>query len=139
LLSVRERFHSVRIEESVTIYSVAVQERLPQSATYFMSHGSDPSSAHMRAVGGAVRRQAFLLGYSHCFLALGCVLLSSAIALFFMKKHVSWVWAVHIDVQQLYFLISVGELNSEVAESTDPLHHDQVAWQCARIPQGIEG
>jgi DHA2 family multidrug resistance protein len=40
----------------------------------------------MRAIGGAVRGQAFLLTYSDCFLALGCVLLSSAIALFFMKK-----------------------------------------------------
>ena len=89
LLSVRERFHSVRIGESVTIYSSAVQERLQQSATYFMSQGSDPSSAHMRAigaVGGAVRRQAFLLAYSDCFLALGCVLLSSTFALFFMKR-----------------------------------------------------
>jgi MFS transporter, DHA2 family, multidrug resistance protein len=89
LLSVRERFHSARVGESVTIYSGAVQQRLQQSATYFMSEGSDPSSAHMRAIGaigGAVRRQAFLLAYSDCFLALGCVLLSSAIALFFMKK-----------------------------------------------------
>jgi len=89
LLSVRERFHSARIGESVTIYSGAVQERLQQSATYFMSQGSDPSSAHMRsigAVGGAVRRQAFLLSYSDCFLALGCVLLSSAVALFFMRR-----------------------------------------------------
>jgi MFS transporter, DHA2 family, multidrug resistance protein len=89
LLSVRERFHSARIGESVTIYSGAVQERLEQSATFFMSQGSDPSSAHMRAIGaigGTVRRQAFLLAYSDCFLALGCVLLSSAIALFFMKK-----------------------------------------------------
>jgi hypothetical protein len=37
LLSVRERFHSARIGASVTIYSGAVQERLQQSATYFMS------------------------------------------------------------------------------------------------------
>lgn len=89
LLSVRERFHSARIGESVTIYSGAVQERLQQSATYFMSQGSDPSSAHMRAIGAigsAVRRQAFLLAYGDCFLTLGCVLLASAIALFFMKK-----------------------------------------------------
>jgi MFS transporter, DHA2 family, multidrug resistance protein len=89
LLSVRERFHSARIGESVTIYTSAVQERLQQSTTYFMSQGSDPSSAHMRAigaVGGAVRRQAFLLAYSDCFLTLGCVLLSSLFALFFMKR-----------------------------------------------------
>jgi DHA2 family multidrug resistance protein len=58
-----------------------------------MSKGSDPSSAQMRAVGaigGLVRREAFLLAYSDCFLVLGCVLLASAAALFFMKKaHVS--------------------------------------------------
>lgn len=89
LLSVRERFHSVRIGESVTAYSGAVQQRLQQSVAYFMSQGSDPSSAHMRAVGamsGIVRREAFLLAYSDCFLVLGGVLLASAIALFFMRK-----------------------------------------------------
>jgi DHA2 family multidrug resistance protein len=89
LLSVRERFHSERIGESVTVYSGALQERVRHSVAYFMSQGSDPSSAHMRAVGaigGAVRREAFLLAYGDCFLALGCVLLASAVALFFMKK-----------------------------------------------------
>jgi DHA2 family multidrug resistance protein len=89
LLSVRERFHSERIGESVTIYSSAVRERLQQSATYFTSQGSDPYSAHLRAIGaagGAVQRQAFLLAYGDCFQVLGLVLLASAIALFFMKK-----------------------------------------------------
>lgn len=89
LLSVRERFHSERIGESVTIYSVALQERMQQSAAYLLSQGSDSFSANMRAIGaigGAVRRQAFLLAYSDCFLVLGCVLLASAAALFFMKK-----------------------------------------------------
>src|SRR5580698_265213 len=89
LLSVRERFHSVRIGESVTVYSGAVQERMQQSATFFLSQGSDPYSANLRAIGSigaAVRGQAFLLAYSDCLLTLGCVLLSSAIALFFMKR-----------------------------------------------------
>ncbi|HEY2470509.1 MAG TPA: DHA2 family efflux MFS transporter permease subunit [Terracidiphilus sp.] len=89
LLSVRERFHSERIGESVTVYSSALQGRLNQSATYFMSRGSDSSSAQMRAIGaigGLVRREAFLLAYSDCFLVLGCVLLASGIALLFMKK-----------------------------------------------------
>jgi DHA2 family multidrug resistance protein len=89
LLSVRERFHSERIGESVTIYSGAVQQRLQQSATYFESQGSDPYSAGLRAigaVGNAVRRQAFLLAYSDCFQILGFVLLASGITLFFMKK-----------------------------------------------------
>jgi MFS transporter, DHA2 family, multidrug resistance protein len=89
LLSVRERFHSERIGESVTLYSGAVQERIQHSATYFLSQGSDSYSAHMRAIGaigGAVRRQSFFLAYSDCFLVLGCVLLASAGALFFMKR-----------------------------------------------------
>jgi DHA2 family multidrug resistance protein len=89
MLSVRERFHSERIGESVTIYSGAVQQRLQHSAAFFLSQGSDPYSANMRAIGAmgaAVRRQAFLLAYSDCFLVLGCVLLSSATALFFMSR-----------------------------------------------------
>jgi DHA2 family multidrug resistance protein len=89
LLSVRERFHSERIGESVTVYSGAVQQRLHQSTAYFLSKGSDSYSDHTRAIsaiGGVVRRQAFLLAYSDCFLILGCVLLASAAALFFMKR-----------------------------------------------------
>jgi hypothetical protein len=65
-----------------------VQERLQQSATFFLSQGSDSYSANVLAtgaIGGAVRRQAFLLVYGDC-LILGCVLLASAAALFFMKK-----------------------------------------------------
>jgi DHA2 family multidrug resistance protein len=89
LLSVRERFHSERIGESVTVYSGAVQERLQQSANYFLAQGSDSYSAGMRAIGaigGVVRRQSFLLAYGDCFLGLGWVLLASAAALIFMKK-----------------------------------------------------
>jgi MFS transporter, DHA2 family, multidrug resistance protein len=89
LLSQRERFHSERIGESVTQYSIAVQERIQQSAAYFLSRGTDSYSANMRAIGaiaGVVRRQSFLLAYSDCFLILGCVLLASVAALLFMKK-----------------------------------------------------
>jgi DHA2 family multidrug resistance protein len=73
----------------VTIYSGALQQRMQQSAAYFMSQRSDALSAQMRAVGaigGIVRREAFVLAFSDCFLALGCVLLGSTVALFFMKK-----------------------------------------------------
>jgi DHA2 family multidrug resistance protein len=89
LLSVRERFHSERIGESVSVYSVAAQERIQQSTAYFLSRGSDPYSANMRAIGaigGVVRRQSFLFAYSDCFVILGWVLLTSAAALFFMKR-----------------------------------------------------
>lgn len=74
LLSVKERFHSERIGESVTLYSGAVPERMDQSTAYLLSQGSDSYSANMRAIGAigeVVRRQAFLLAYSDCFLILG--------------------------------------------------------------------
>src|SRR5580704_3628875 len=71
LLSVRERFHSERIGESVTAYSNALQERMQHSTAFFLTQGSDPYSAHIRTIdsmGAAVRREAFLLAYGDCFL-----------------------------------------------------------------------
>ena len=37
-------------QPAVTVYSGALQERVLQSAAYFMSEGSDPYSANMRAI-----------------------------------------------------------------------------------------
>jgi hypothetical protein len=74
LLSVRERFHSERIGESVTVYSGALQQRLQQATAYFMSQGSDPSSAHMRAIGaigGVVRRESISARIQRLFPGLG--------------------------------------------------------------------
>jgi MFS transporter, DHA2 family, multidrug resistance protein len=45
-LSVRERFHSEPIGESVTANWGAAQERMQQSAAYFLSQGSDSYSTH---------------------------------------------------------------------------------------------
>ncbi|WP_130424349.1 hypothetical protein [Edaphobacter modestus] len=106
LLSVRERFHSERIGESETVYSAAVQGRMQQSAAYFLSQGGDSYSANLRAIGAigaAVRRQAFLLAYSDCFLILGWSLLASATALFFMKKTKISGPVGGIDVDNVFF------------------------------------
>jgi MFS transporter, DHA2 family, multidrug resistance protein len=89
LLSVRERFHSLRIGESVSIYSEATRDRLQHMTDFFMSRGADSVSAQASAVGSlgfAVRQQSFFLAYNDCFVALGFVLLASASVLFFMKK-----------------------------------------------------
>ncbi len=89
LLSVRERFHSLRLGESVSLYAQATQDRLSQMAGYFMNRGNDEYSASVRAVGalgGVVRRESFLLSFSDCFFALSLVLLASLLPLFFMKK-----------------------------------------------------
>lgn len=98
LVSVRERFHSFRIGESVSLYSQATQQRLAQSAGFFTSQSSEGSS-QMRALvalGGTVRRQALVMAFSDTFLVLSIVLLSSMAALFFMKKpHVSGGGGAH--------------------------------------------
>ena len=65
LISVRERFHSLRIGESESIYSPAAQERLAQATGYFAGQGGDPQAA-MRAVGalgGIVRSQASVMSW----------------------------------------------------------------------------
>jgi DHA2 family multidrug resistance protein len=89
LLSVRERFHSLRIGESVSIYAESTRDRLQYMTDFFVSKGADPSSAQATAVGSlgsAVRQQSFFLAYNDCFVALGFVLMASASVLFFMKK-----------------------------------------------------
>jgi DHA2 family multidrug resistance protein len=89
LLSVRERFHSVRVGESVSLYSEATRSRLDQATAYFMSKGNDEYSAHLQALGSLsaiVRREAYLQAFSDCFFVLGFVLIASIAAVFFMQK-----------------------------------------------------
>jgi DHA2 family multidrug resistance protein len=89
LLSVRERLHSFRIGESVSLYSSATQSALQNLTNLFLSRGADPTSAQARAigvVGGSIRQQAYFLSFGDCFLALGMVLLASASVLILMKK-----------------------------------------------------
>jgi DHA2 family multidrug resistance protein len=89
LLSVRERFHSFRIGEAVSIYSEATRLRYQELTGFFTSTGEDPVTAQataVAAVGRIVRQQAYFIAYSDCFFALGIVLLASAAVLLFMKK-----------------------------------------------------
>lgn len=89
LLSVRERFHSVRIGESVSLYAQGTRDRLSNAAASFTLKGADAATAHMQAViliDRSVRRQAFLMSYNDCFVALGILLLLSGVAIFMMKK-----------------------------------------------------
>jgi MFS transporter, DHA2 family, multidrug resistance protein len=89
LLSVRERFHSFRIGESVSIYSEATRDRLQHMTDFFISRGADPVSAQATAVGSlgfAVRQQSFFMAYNDCFVVLAFVLLASVPVMFFMSK-----------------------------------------------------
>ena len=89
LLSVRERPHSFRIGESVSLSSSATQSALQNLTNLFASRGADSASAQARAigvVGGSIRQQGYFLSFGDCFLVLGIVLLASASVLILMKK-----------------------------------------------------
>lgn len=78
LLTVRERFHSNRLGETVSAYSPLTQERLAALTANFTKAGSDAYTAGQQAVGAldaSVRREANLMAFNDCFHVLGLVLL----------------------------------------------------------------
>ncbi len=89
LLTRREQFHSQRIGEFVSSYRPQTQQRIDQMTQYFISQGSDPDTAHNRALGAisnVVRREAYVIAFNDCFYFIAIGLLVSAIALLFCKK-----------------------------------------------------
>jgi len=77
MLTVRERFHSNRIGEDISLYNPLTQERLAQFTQKFMAAGSDAYTAGQQAIGAIdniVRRQATLEAFNDCFHMLGLVL-----------------------------------------------------------------
>jgi DHA2 family multidrug resistance protein len=85
----REHLHSVRIGESVTVYSTALQARLDTVSAMFQSKGLDPATAAayaLKSVNVAVQKQSYLLAYSDAFFVIGAALLVSGIGLFFLPK-----------------------------------------------------
>ncbi len=85
LLTFRERFHSNRLGEAVSLYNPLTQERLAALTQKFMAAGSDAYTAGQQAVAtldGIVRREATLMAFNDCFRVLGLVLIGAiAVAL----------------------------------------------------------
>lgn len=87
----REKFHSVRIGESVSIFSAATQERLAGLTCHFMGLGSDPVRANeqaLAAIAGIVRREAFVMSFADCFFIVGAVM-TAMMAVAFLCRPVS--------------------------------------------------
>jgi len=83
LLTVRERFHSNRIGEAVSIYNPLTQERLAGLTQKFSLGGSDSYTAGQQAVGAldeAVRKQASMMAFNDCFHLLAYVLFGAIVA-----------------------------------------------------------
>lgn len=78
-LDLREKLHSLRLGESVTVFSSAVSERLSGLTQQLVARGSEAVTAGQQALGslaGLVRREAYVLAYGDCFFVLGAILLS---------------------------------------------------------------
>lgn len=89
LLSVREKFHSQIIGESVTIYSPAVQERLSVLTDSLVSRGSSPELAYQQALAildGTIRKQANILAFSDCFYVFAAILCVGCLAVLCLEK-----------------------------------------------------
>ncbi len=89
LLTRREQFHSERLGELVTSYSPQTQQRIEQLTQYFISHGTDPNTAHNQAlkdIANTIQREAYVIAFNDCFYFIAIALLLSGIALFFCKK-----------------------------------------------------
>jgi DHA2 family multidrug resistance protein len=79
-IDVREKFHSVVLGESVSLFDAQTTERIRATTGYFVSLGSDPVTAGNRALevlDHTVRREAFVLSFGDAFTLLGVILLGS--------------------------------------------------------------
>ncbi len=89
LITWREQFHSNRLGEHVSLYSLETQQRIDQLTQSFLIKGADFVTAHNQAIAAidnTVRREAYVMAYNDGFYFVGIALLVSAIALLFTKK-----------------------------------------------------
>jgi len=76
-LDLREKLHSVRIGESVSVFNSATPERLDALTQGFIARGFDAVTAGrqaLAALAGTVRREAFVMSYSDGFFLVGVAL-----------------------------------------------------------------
>ena len=90
IITKREQFHSNIIGQSVTPYREEVRERLAGLTDYFLAHGvADAAAAQHQAIvaiGGIVRRQALVMGFSDAFAAIGTMLAIAAVVILLARK-----------------------------------------------------
>jgi DHA2 family multidrug resistance protein len=85
LMSVREKFHSAKLVEGVTIYSHETVERLALYKNMFIAKGFDAHTAGLKSLAAmdvTIRKQAHVMSFNDCFLFVcGALLLSSVLVL----------------------------------------------------------
>jgi MFS transporter, DHA2 family, multidrug resistance protein len=89
LQSVRERFHSQRLGEAISLANAVSRDRLDQFTQLFLSQTSDPVQAQNQAyalLDRIVRREATTMAFNDCFYFMGCALFLSAFLVVFFQK-----------------------------------------------------
>ena len=89
LLSLREKFHSNRLVESVSLANSLTRDRIDQLTELFVNHSGDTVMAQKQAystIDQLVRREANVMAYNDCFFFMGSALLFSAVLVLFLKR-----------------------------------------------------
>jgi DHA2 family multidrug resistance protein len=87
-LDLREQLHSVRLGESVSLFSPATQERLDGLTKHFVNLGVDAVSAGQQALAAlasTVRREAFVMSYGDNFFIVGGVMTAMLFVVWFCR------------------------------------------------------
>lgn len=87
-LDLREKFHSVRLGESVSAFSAATQERLDGLSQHFIQIGADSVTASrqaLAALSSIVRREAYVMSYGDCFFIVGVVIAAMIVFVWLCK------------------------------------------------------
>jgi MFS transporter, DHA2 family, multidrug resistance protein len=89
LLSMREKLHSNRLGESISLANSLTRDRLDQLTQSFFAQSGDPIAAQNQAIvvlDRLVRREASVMAYNDCFYFMGCALFMSAILVLFFTR-----------------------------------------------------
>jgi MFS transporter, DHA2 family, multidrug resistance protein len=89
LLTQREKFHSNRLGDAISLYNPETQQRVDTLTQLFVSKGADFNTAQsqaFQAIANTVSRESYVMAFNDCFYFVGFALLLSGVAILFFKK-----------------------------------------------------
>lgn len=89
LLTQREKFHSNRLGDAISLYNPETQQRVDTLTQLFVSKGADFNTAQsqaFQAIASTVSRESYVMAFNDCFYFVGFALLLSGVAVLFFKK-----------------------------------------------------
>ena len=89
LLTQREKFHSNRLGDAISLYNPETQQRVDTLTQLFVSKGADFNTAQSQAfqvIANTVSRESYVMAFNDCFYFVGFALLLSGVAVLFFKK-----------------------------------------------------